>query len=67
MDFSIFIKKSFLSKNLNNVIKQYDNNQDGEFSKEEIMLFINEAKSTLTSLGTIFYTKKLRFFKIFSI
>ena len=58
MDFSIFIKKSFLSKNLNNVIKQYDSNQDGEFSKEEIMLFINEAKSTLTSLGTIFYTKK---------
>lgn len=58
MDFSIFINKNFLNKNLNDVMKQYDSNQDEKFSKEEIMLFINDAKSTLTSIGTIFYTKK---------
>ena len=58
MDFSIFIRKNFLNKNINNVMNEYDKNQDGKFSKEEIMVFINEAKSTVTTIGIIFYTKK---------
>ena len=58
MNFSIFINKNFLNKNLNDVMEQYDNNQDEKFSKKEIESFINDAKSTLTSMGTFFYTKK---------
>lgn len=58
MNFSIFINKNFLNKKLNDVMEQYDNNQDEKFSKKEIESFINDAKSTLTSMGTFFYTKK---------
>ena len=58
MDFSVFIRKSFLNRNLDNVMKEYDKNQDGKFSRNEILLFINEAKSTLTTIGIFFYTEK---------
>jgi len=58
MDITLFFNDKFLKKTVNDVLTTYDKNNDGSYSREEISVFMDEARSSWAILGSIFYSKK---------